>query len=138
MVTAATIATSTCAWFAPKAQFGVGDDTHSWSVDGDRELKWHNGYEKWPCKWKVGDVIGLACDLNAMEMHVSVNGSFAAPNGVVFKLAEKQVRNGLFAAFSDRSRKLRYNLGEAPFKHAPPAADYQAFAEFGEVTPELP
>jgi hypothetical protein len=28
-------------------------------------------------KWKNGDVIGLACDLDAMRMHVSLNGSEA-------------------------------------------------------------
>ena len=39
-------------------------------------------------------------------------------------------RDGLFAAFSGETGKVRYNLGEAPFKHAPPAADYQAFAAF--------
>ena len=113
---------------------GVGDDEHSWAVDGARQCKWHNGNEAYPCTWNVGDVIGLACDLNAMQMHVSVNGSFAAPNGVVFELAPDATCHGLFAAFSgcesDMSVKVRYNLGEVPFKHAPPAEDYQAFAAF--------
>ena len=109
---------------------GVGDNEHSWAVDGARQLKWHNGEEIYPCTWKVGDVIGLACDLNTMQMYVSVNGSFAAPNGVVFELDSDAAGDGLFAAFTGVSGKVRYNLGEAPFKHAPPAADYQAFAAF--------
>ena len=109
---------------------GVGDDEHSWAVDGARQCKWHNGNEAYPCTWNVGDVIGLACDLDAMQMHVSVNGSFAAPNGAVFELDPDAVHDGLFAAFSGVSGKVRYNFGEAPFQHAPPAADYQAFAAF--------
>ena len=30
---------------------GVGDDDKSWSVDGTRQLKWHNGEETYPCTW---------------------------------------------------------------------------------------
>ena len=37
---------------------------------------------------------------------------------------------GVCAAFSGVSGKVRYNFGEAPFQHAPPAADYQAFVAF--------
>ena len=32
------------------------------------------------------------------------------------------------AAFSGISGTVRYNLGEVPFRHAPPAADFQAYA----------
>ena len=109
---------------------GVGDDEHSWAVDGARQLKWHNGKERYECTWKQGDVIGLACDLDAMRVHVSVNGSFAAPNGVVFELAPEDVRDGLFAAITGSSGKLRCNLGEGAFKHAPPSADFTAFVHF--------
>merc|ERR1712216_75905 len=109
---------------------GVGDDAHSWAVDGQRQRKWHiSGEEKYPCTWNAGDVIGLACDLDTMQMIVSVNGSFAAPNGVVFRLAPDAVRDGLFAAFSGKTGQVRYNLGEVPFKFAPPSADF-AFSEF--------
>ena len=79
-------------------------------------------------QWKSGDVIGLACDLDKMQMHVSLNGSFAAPNGDVFELAPDAVGDGLFAAFSGISGTVRYNFGEVPFRHAPPAADFQAYA----------
>ena len=65
-----------------------------------------------------------------LRMHVSVNSSYAEPNGVVFELNRDAVRDGLFAAFSSQSGKVRYNFGETPFQHAPPAADYQAFAAF--------
>ena len=110
------------------SSFDVGDDRHSWAVDGARQLKWQNGKEPYECTWQAGDVIGLACDLDKMQMHVSLNGSFAAPNGDVFQLAPDAVGDGLFAAFSGISGTVRYNLGEVPFRHAPPAADFQAYA----------
>jgi hypothetical protein len=81
-------------------------------------------------KWKNGDVIGLACDLDKMQMHVSVNRSIASLNGVVFDLAPDAVGDGLFAAFSGYRGKVRFNLRESAFRHAPPAADFQAFVEF--------
>jgi hypothetical protein len=60
--------------------------------------------------------------------HYSLNGSFAAPNGVVFEFAPDAVGDGLFAAFRGISSTGRYNLGEVPLRHAPPAADFQAYA----------
>ena len=112
------------------SNYGVGDNEHSWAVDGARQLKFHNGEEPYECTWKQGDVIGLTCDLDAMRVHVSVNGSFAAPNGVVFELAPEAVRDGLFAAITGYSGKVRCNLGEAAFKHALPSADFTAFVHF--------
>jgi hypothetical protein len=114
------------------SKYGVGDDQHSWAVDGGRQIKLHNGRlkETYEYTWKQGDVIGLACDLDAMRVLVSVNGSFAAPNGVVFELAPEAVCDGLFAAITGFSGKVRCNLGEAAFKHAPPSADFTAFVHF--------
>jgi len=66
-------------------------------------------------------------------MLVSVNGSFAPPNGLVFDLAPHAVRTGLFPAFSFTNGTVGYNLGEAPFKYDPPAADYCAFVEFALI-----
>ena len=75
-------------------------------------------------------IIGLACNLDKMQMHVSLNGSFAAPHRVVFELAPDAVGDGLFAAFTGSRGKVCFNLGEADFRHAPPAADFQAYAAF--------
>ena len=109
---------------------GVGDDEHSWAVDGARNRKWHNGNESYECTWKVGDVVGLACDLDAMQMLVSVNGSFEPPDGLIFDLSPDAVHQGLFPALSGSSGKVCCNLGEVPFKHAPPSADFKAFVHF--------
>jgi len=108
----------------------VGNDAVSWAVNGARQVKWNKGeQEAYACEWKQGNVIGLACDLQEMQMLVSVNGSFAPPNGFVFDLAPDAVFSGILAAFSDEHGTVGYNLGEAPFKYDPPAADYCAFVE---------
>ena len=110
--------------------YGVGDDEHSWAVDGARQLKWQNGQEPYACTWKEGDVVGLACDLHQRQVLVSVNGSFAAPNGLVCELPPEAAEAGLFATFTGSTGKVRCNLGEAAFKHAPPSADFTAFVHF--------
>jgi hypothetical protein len=124
----------------------VGDD--SWVVDGKKKstpsTRAKNKYTKhkgkigrYKCdQWKNGDVIGLACDLDTMQVHVSLNGSFAAPHGVVFVLAPEAVGDGLVAAFSGSYSKVRYNVCEAPFRHTPPAVDFQAYAAFEETVGE--
>ena len=57
----------------------------SWAVDGQNKLTNHKGKTgEYKCdQWQNGDIIGLACDLDKMQMHVSLNGSFAAPRLVV-------------------------------------------------------
>jgi hypothetical protein len=109
---------------------GTGDDAWSWAVDGVRQLKWHEGNgEPYGCKWSVGDAIGLALDMRtagAAAMSVSVNGSFAAPNGPAF--ADMQAAH-LSPAFSADGR-YRVNFGERPFVHAPPDADYMSVHAF--------
>jgi len=120
----------------------VGDDVHSWSVEGNGHKRHNNHSPKIELNlrslrhgcllgWQTGDVIGLACDLVAMQMHVSVNGNFDPPNGVVFDLEPQSVHHGLFAAFSCEFGPVQYNLGESPFRHAPPSVDYKAFVDFG-------
>ena len=76
--------------------------------------------------------VGFACDLDAMQILLSVNGNFLKPEQVQegLDLKPEQVQEGLYAALSGRSGKVRYNLGEVPFNYAPPSADYRAFTEF--------
>jgi len=52
-----------------KSNDGVGDCPFSWAADGDRQLKWHLAHTGlWGGKWTEGDVIGIACDLNARAL----------------------------------------------------------------------
>lgn len=122
---------------------GVGDDEHSWAIDGHSRLRCHDGIAGvWEGSWKAGDVIGLACDLTGetMQMLVSVNGSFASPSGLVFNLKPEQVGAGLFAAFSGLSAhfpmssgEMQFNLGETPFKYRAPSHDYKSFVNFSQM-----
>jgi hypothetical protein len=48
------------------------------------------------------------------------------------------VGEGLFATFSGYRGKVRCNLGQAPFRHAPPAADYKAYDTFAVLSNDTP
>ena len=75
--------------------------------------------------------MGLACDLERGQVLVSVNGSFAPPNGLVFELPPAAAApDGLFAALTGQTGSVRCNLGAAPFQHAPPSADFVPFVHF--------
>jgi len=116
----------------------VGEDAESWAVTNNGEVTMNNGKGKIKMLgWKQGDVIGLACDLQAMQMLSSVNGSFAPPKGRIFDLAPDSVLSGLFATFSCGQGAFGYNLGEAPFKYDPPAVDYCAFVKFALIQEDL-
>jgi len=115
----------------------VGEDAHSSIVDGNNggsvkmktKTAIYNKEKDSSCpqyawrRWKQSDVVGLACDLESMQLRVSVNGSFDTPNGVVFNLDPEAVCDSLFAAFSGSQGKLRYNLGETLFHHVAPSTD---------------
>ena len=109
---------------------GVGDDSCSWAVDGVRALKWHQGKKrKLGSKWAEGDIIGFALDMRtagAAAMSVSVNGSFAPPNGPAFTDIKAE---HLYTAFSGDGR-YRVNFGERRFVHAPPDADCMSVHAF--------
>ena len=48
---------------------GVGDDSNSWGIDGDRQKLWHDGpRDGYTGTWRKGDVIGLACDLKTGQV----------------------------------------------------------------------
>ncbi len=86
-----------------------------------RLLKWHEGNQgTHGSAWAVGDVIGFAVDMRtagAAIVSVSVNGSFAAPNGPVFAAIGAPY---LSPALSASGGSYRLNLGDRPFAHAPP------------------
>ena len=74
-------------------------------------------------------MVGLACDLEAMQVLVSVNGSFDAPNGLVFELDASAAEAGLFPAFTGSSGTVRCNFGARPWRHQPPSPAFTAFAD---------
>lgn len=91
---------------------GVGDDEHSWGVDGQRRRLW-NGTRSYGGQWSVGDVIGFACDNQTRQILVSVNGNWEAPHGLVFD--QELTRSGsppdmLYAAFTASRGSFEYGL----------------------------
>ena len=108
-------------------------------------------------QWQAGDVIGLVCDLRGSALAasqqdageaqeqsehqaesqgdagggsiwVSLNGDFSAPYGLVFRLPGGL--EGLFAAFTSGTGAVRCNLGEQPFKYAPPDEGFKPMCSF--------
>ena len=104
-------------------------------MDGTRQELFHaSAGGKYRVKWQEGDLVGLACVPEKGQIRVSVNGSFEAPNGVVFQEAGG-FKGEIFAAITGRDGRLRYNLGDTqPFAHAPPAADFEAFCSASGAT----
>jgi nucleoredoxin len=99
---------------------GVGDDTKSWGVDGTRQCKWHDGDSEWPVEFAVGDVFGLAANIDTGKIAVSKNGDWGrAGCGVVFE--NEAIKSGVFPCFTAGGFELRYRFKD--FKYARPAAD---------------
>ena len=101
---------------------GVGDDALSWGLDGVRGAKWHDGDAPWPRKWEVGDVIGLAANVDAGKIAVSKAGDWAQEGyGVVFEA--EAIKAGVFPCFTAMDLKLRVALAEEDCKFGPPPLD---------------
>ena len=103
---------------------GAGDDASSWAVCGHRQEKWHAAMNSaFGSKWSVGVVIGFALDLRSAGsavMSVSVNGSFAPPNGVVFSGIDAPYLSPALTGYGH----YRVNFGDLPFAHAPPCSEF--------------
>jgi hypothetical protein len=111
---------------------GVGDEAGSWGVDGVRGCAWRAGRRgKLDVRWAAGDVVGLACDPEAGEVRAAVNGVWAGPAGVATRGAKAA---GLLPALSCSGSRVRLNMGEAPFRHPPPAG-YEPFCAMGPPPP---
>ena len=115
---------------------GVGLDKESWGVEGARQKRLHNAprmelWEAFGGKWSEGDVIGVACEVGVeggVRVWVSVNGSWAPPNGLVFDHPDRTDVQRLHPALTGFECSIRVNLGAASWRHAPPAGGaYESF-----------
>ncbi|KAL1923497.1 uncharacterized protein VTP21DRAFT_8477 [Calcarisporiella thermophila] len=97
---------------------GVGDDSESYSYDGERCMKWHGSVhlpKRYGDRWSKGDVITVALDLDAGKISYSRNG---APLGVAFgKVDTRKIwypaisvasGEGCRARFGDSIDRLKY------------------------------
>ncbi len=109
---------------------GVGDDAISWGFDGERGQCWHGERQEVlpdflpfsTRRWKVGDVIGLAVNLDAGALYVSVNGVYLE-GGPAFASGVKPggtAGEWLFPALSAKNMRVCCNFGPGGFRHEPP------------------
>ncbi len=68
---------------------GAGDDVHSWSFDGFRQLHWHSRSEPWGLKCKVGDVVSSVADLDRCELWFAINGNWEGQMGCMVRGLER-------------------------------------------------
>ena len=106
---------------------GAGDDVHSWAYDGFRCLKWHsNKKEGFGKKWKAGDVIGAAIDLDGSpSVSFSLNGDWTGM-GVAFE--GLRPRGAVYPCITLlRGERVELFLGVHgnKFIHSPPSDEYK-------------
>eukprot|EP00592_Proboscia_alata_P021127 CAMPEP_0194403016 /NCGR_PEP_ID=MMETSP0176-20130528/1689_1 /TAXON_ID=216777 /ORGANISM="Proboscia alata, Strain PI-D3" /LENGTH=734 /DNA_ID=CAMNT_0039200657 /DNA_START=106 /DNA_END=2307 /DNA_ORIENTATION=- len=90
---------------------GVGDNNTSWGVDGNRSIRWHDGELPWPCSWEVGNIIGLAANIDKGMIAVSKDGNWTkVGSGVVFE--DDSIKEGVYPCFTGQSFKMRYCFKE--------------------------
>jgi mitochondrial chaperone BCS1 len=103
---------------------GCGDYVGSWSIDGFRRIKFENGEEKpWNCKWKPGIVIGLAANVDAGMIAVSVDGNWEDGEkeeelGIVFK--DDSIKDGVYPSFSAFDCLVKYCFDADMLMYGPP------------------
>ncbi|CAE7751890.1 Ankrd17 [Symbiodinium microadriaticum] len=126
---------------------GVGDDEHGYAFDGDRLLNWKAGRKQKVEveRWKVGDILGFAIDLDAGVMFDAVSVLImdggcrvmmelmmvmgaAAEEGYVMKSDEMGGREW-YPAVSGRVF-YQMHIDKKTWRFAPPqpSEDYQAWA----------
>lgn len=102
---------------------GVGGDAESWAADGLQQSLWHKGLAyTWGCKWAVGDIIGLAANMDVGKIAISRNGNWShARHGIIFQ--SERIKSGVFPCMSASFYAVRYNLdgmAHGAFAHRPP------------------
>jgi len=102
---------------------GVGDDAHSFGVDGQRVQKWVCGKDptSFGAKWKKGDVVQLHLTVKSGKaaLRCGLNGKFDAPFGLVCDDIEVGA-SGVWPAYTASSGKYRFRFSD--FKYPAPAA----------------
>ena len=105
---------------------GVGDDMFSYSYDGHRCCKWHDGSEVWGERWKPGDVVGAALDLDGDNTAImfSLNGRWTSM-GTAFSNVD--VGHGLIPVTSSSvsagkgvASSLQFSFDKKSMCHSPP------------------
>ena len=99
---------------------GVGDDTSSWSFDGQRVCKCFNGnITSWGKEVEVtgNHVLGVAADLETGQILFGIDGDWGEPMGVAFDSLEE---SSLYPALTGENIVIDVNFGEKAMKFSPP------------------
>ena len=100
---------------------GCGDDPHSWAYDGYRCLKWtQNKKDKYGKRWKAGDVIGMAVDIDNKTVSFSLNGEWENEMGLAF--TGVNFEGGVYPCMTLlRGERVQINIGttDNPFIYSP-------------------
>ena len=109
---------------------GVGDDEHSFAYDGFRQLKWSNGEpQRWGRKWKQGDVVCCAVDMDSGVIQYTLNGEWNTGVTTVAFADLNLTERGLMPALSFRKgEKCCINFGQ------PNLLMHHRLNTFGELT----
>eukprot|EP00746_Dinoflagellata_sp_MGD_P143747 gnl/MRDRNA2_/MRDRNA2_76540_c0_seq2.p1 gnl/MRDRNA2_/MRDRNA2_76540_c0~~gnl/MRDRNA2_/MRDRNA2_76540_c0_seq2.p1 ORF type:complete len:2413 (+),score=413.30 gnl/MRDRNA2_/MRDRNA2_76540_c0_seq2:124-7362(+) len=116
---------------------GVGDNAHSWAVDGRRQQLWHKGrcgkYDSW---WSDPVRVGCAIDIDRRLMFFTTSGNWDSPpcfDGFKF-------RDYLFPAVSGEFASLEFCVVPADIKFSPPDASYKVLIPYNRITawPQTP
>jgi hypothetical protein len=99
---------------------GVGDDAHSWGVDGVRHQIWHKGGSPADLSWSEGDTVGFDVDSSLYECVVTVNGRTVVTLDISNAKGDGLLgtASALFPAFTGRNCCIKVNFGEDPFRHS--------------------
>eukprot|EP00911_Craspedida_sp_UC1_P002793 UC1_evm1s2044 len=113
--------------------FGIGDDTHSLSYDGCRQLVWY-GQEHishGQPKWRPGDVLGVYLDFDNARLSFATNG-VRMPWGPL----PRPLQDRLYPAASLMIfQHVRFNFGNEPYRFPPPVG-YRNLNGVGALTSE--
>ncbi|KAI8917798.1 hypothetical protein DFJ77DRAFT_320334 [Powellomyces hirtus] len=110
----------------PEAGTGVGDDEHSYAVDGHRCKKWHgsaienNNYGK---AWSIGDVITALIDLDRKQLEYLHNG---VSLGIAFSGIEDVPWHPAISLATGQACGARFGHRLDPLQYTP--AGYEPFA----------
>lgn len=98
-------------------RIGVGDDDHSWGIDGSRGVLWHKGhYGAYNQRWPEKVTIGCAVSLREGMMMFSVNGKWEKTpsfQGVAFT-------DMLYPAVSGEFATIKFALTPLEMKYPVP------------------
>ena len=100
---------------------GVGDDKHSFSYDGSRQLKWNGDSSPYGLKWNKGDIVGCYLEVSFGYTDISyyLNGEFLG-NAFMLTRSEESESPHFYPVISlEHGEKLSMNMGNQAFKYQP-------------------